>query len=103
MQIGTKIAFGWQTADARDLVLMRAKAVDVDMVLVGGQVVLKDGNPTRFDLREVEKSLATELAAQSPPTHQQTLVAALRPYLIQWYANWEQPQLQPYAVKNSRV
>lgn len=85
------------------LLLSRAKAFDVDTVLVGGQVVLQGGMPTLFDLTRVEQALAAELEAQPAKAQQMDLVAKLRPYLIKWYANWEQPQLEPYASFNSKV
>jgi len=84
------------------LLLLRAKAVDVDTVLVGGQVVLQDGMPTKFDLHQVEAELAAQLEAQPPKQQHLDLVAALRPHLVDWYTNWEQPKLEPYAAFNSK-
>jgi len=74
-------------ADPRALLAMRAKAEDVDTVLVGGEVVFRDGRPTRFDmdaagrelferLRELRLSLAR--SQDVPPYvifHDKTLVA----------------------------
>ena len=85
------------------LLLLRAKAMDVDTVLVGGRVVLQDGMPTLFDLDKVEKELATQLDAQPVNMEKVDLVTALRPYLVKWYSNWEQPKLEPYASYNSKV
>eukprot|EP00977_Amphora_coffeiformis_P026062 scaffold24022_cov168-Amphora_coffeaeformis.AAC.1 len=85
------------------LLLLRAKAVDVDTVLVGGQVVLQDGLPTNFDLRQVEQELAAQLDAQPVKQQHLDLVAALRPYLVDWYTNWDQPTLEPYAAFNSKT
>ena len=95
----------WVAPDANPLhlLLLRAKAVDVDTVLVGGEVVLQDGMPTQFDLHQVEQELAAELDAQPAKEQHVDLVAALRPYLVKWYADWEQPNLEPYAAFNSKV
>ncbi|PSN13787.1 cytosine deaminase [filamentous cyanobacterium CCT1] len=89
--------------DPLHLVLMRAKAMDVDTVLVGGKVVLRSGLPTGFDLQAVGQAIAAELEAQPAPHQRRALVAELKPYLADWYGRWEMPPLTPYAVFNSRI
>jgi cytosine/adenosine deaminase-related metal-dependent hydrolase len=95
----------WMAPDANPLhvLLLRAKAMDVDTVLVNGKVVLQHGMPTMFDLSQVEQSLVKELQAQPSKAQHQKLVQELRPYLIDWYSKWEQPILEPYAAFNSKT
>ena len=89
-------------ADPRDLVLFRARAGDVDTVLVDGEVVLRDGVPTWFDPREIGRELAEHLEAQPFPKDRAELVERLLPHLEAWYARWEIPELDPWIRYNSR-
>jgi len=89
-------------ADPRELVLLRARAGDVDTVLVGGETVLRAGRPTRFDAEGAARELAERLAAAPYPEETARRVAALRPHLEAWYAGWEVPALSPYVRYNSR-
>ncbi|MGB3201626.1 MAG: amidohydrolase family protein, partial [Nodosilinea sp.] len=88
--------------DPLHLVLMRAKAMDVDTVLVGGKVVLRSGLPTGFDLQAVGEAIAAQLDAQPTPQERRDLVAEVKPYLTNWYSRWETPPLEPYTAFNSR-
>ena len=54
--------------DPLALVLLRAMRQDVDTVLVGGEIVFRDGAPTRFDLTEALRALADEVAAGDYPS-----------------------------------
>ncbi|GAB4369452.1 MAG: TRZ/ATZ family hydrolase [Elainellaceae cyanobacterium] len=88
-------------ADPLQVVLMRARAADVDTVWVNGKRVLQNGQPTGFDLQAVGQELASQLNA-APDRHEyRALAQELRPYLEQWYAQWELPALTPYAAFNS--
>lgn len=89
-------------ADPFDVVFLRAKAQDVDTVLVNGRVVLQDGMPTGFDLRAVGQAIADELAQTGDRAEYRALVAAVMPHLHDWYAQWEVPPLGAYAAFNSR-
>lgn len=88
--------------DPRDLVLFRARAGDVDTVLVDGEVVLRDGVPTWFDPQEIGRELAEHLEAQPFPKDRAELVDRLLPHLEAWYARWEIPELEPWIRYNSR-
>lgn len=89
-------------ADPRDVVLYRARAGDVDTVLVDGDVVLRGGMPTRFEVREVGRQLADWLDAQPYPQANAEMVAQLLPHLQAWYEKWEVPPLEPWIRYNSR-
>lgn len=102
---GDRFTWPWVAPDVNPLhlLLLRAKAQDVDTVFVGGEVVLQAGLPTKFDLRSLGQTLADQLDAQSAPEHYRDLVAELKPHLAHWYAQWESPSLVPYAAFNSRL
>jgi len=88
--------------DPRELILLRASASDVKIVMVEGEVVLRDGTPTQFDVREVGDELADRLKHESFPEANAELVANLLPYLERWYENWEVPTLTPWIGYNTK-
>ena len=89
--------------DPRELVLLRARAGDVQTVLVGGKVVLQDGRPTRFDAEAAGRELAARLAALPYPAEAAKRVEALLPHIEAYYAAWEVPELLPFIRYNSRL
>jgi len=98
-----RLAWPWVApeADPRDMVLFRARAGDVDTVLVDGEVVLRGGLPTRFDVREAGRELAEHLDAVPYPQAGAEMVAQLLPYLEAWYKQWRVPALKPWTRYNS--
>lgn len=100
-----RITYPWIAPEANPLhvVLMRARAADVDTVLVNGKIVLQDGQPTGFNLQSVEQEIANQMNATANQLENRSLVAELLPYLKQWYASWTIPELDPYATFNSRI
>ncbi|MEM6426178.1 MAG: amidohydrolase family protein [Cyanobacteria bacterium P01_D01_bin.128] len=99
-----RITWPWiaPEADPLQVVLTRAKAADVDTVLVNGQIVLKQGQPTQFDLQAVGAEAAAALDQAGDRSEQRALVEAIKPYLAQWYSTWEVPTLEPYTAFNSK-
>lgn len=99
-----RLTWPWLAPEANPLhvMMMRAKAMDVDTVLVNGKVVLKAGMPTGFDLKAIGQEVAEQLNAAPNPATYRALVADVLPYLKEWYVAWEVPALQPYAAFNSR-
>lgn len=99
-----RITAPWVAPDINplNLALLRTQARDVDTVLVNGTVVLEAGLPTQFDLPALQQELAAQLDAAPAPEAERTLAAALRPYLVNWYEQWEVPPLNPYAAFNAR-
>ena len=89
-------------ADPRELLLMRAGAGDVDTVLVGGEVVLRDGRPTRFELDEVGREAAAMLRSQPFRSADARMVERLHRHVEAYYLNWELPDLAPWTVYNTR-
>lgn len=89
-------------SDPLQLLLMRAAARDVDVVLIDGEVVLRDGQPTRFDLAEAGAALVEELSSAAVPGAAIETVEKLMPYLAAHYRRWPVPELKPYEAYNSR-
>src|SRR5690606_22034185 len=89
-------------ADPRTLLLLRAGAADVDTVLVDGEVVLSGGRPTRFDLDEVGREVAAQLAATPASPETAGFLEQLRTHLSAYYRAWELPDLDPYIAYNTR-
>jgi cytosine/adenosine deaminase-related metal-dependent hydrolase len=89
--------------DPLELILLRARKGDVDCVLVDGEVVYRDGRPTRFDLDAAARELAERMAAAVYPSDRVAAVRAILPHLEAWYRNWPVPPLSPYSVLNSRT
>ncbi len=100
-----RLTWPWIAPEANPLhvVLMRARAADVDTVLVNGKVVLHNGQPTGFDLAAVGAELAAQLKAAPKREEYRALAQNLRPHLANWYANWEFSPPEPYAAFNSRM
>ena len=88
-----------------ELVLHRGKAVDVDTVMIAGEVVLKDRKFTLLDKEEVVASLKQSLARELTPQEleRRKLGKDLLPHMKRFYQGWELAPLQPYAVYNSSV
>ncbi|NEQ54368.1 MAG: amidohydrolase family protein, partial [Leptolyngbya sp. SIO3F4] len=100
-----RITWPWISPEANllNVMLMRAKATDVDTVLVDGKVVLKSGMPTGFDLKAVGQTIAEQLEAAPNRDTYRALATDLIPYLSKWYAQWEVPPLSTYANFNSCI
>lgn len=100
-----RITYPWIAPEANPLhvMLMRARAADVDTVLVNGKIVLQNGQPTGFDLQAVGQEIANQLNAASNQQDYRVLARDLRPYLANWYANWNVTDLKPYGAFNSRT
>lgn len=73
-----------------DAVLGRAKPLDIDTVIVGGETRVDGGNPAGQQLNEVQARLASALGAPKLEGQllRETLAAQLGPYLQDLYAGW---------------
>ena len=88
--------------DPLELVLLRARAGDVTTVLVDGEVIYRDGQPTGFDLAAAAEELAGQLARSAYPREQAELVQRLTPHIEAYYKGWDVPELEPYIRYNAR-
>lgn len=89
-------------ADPKELLVYRARTGDVQSVMVGGEVVFRDGKPTRFDVDAVIAEVAGLLASQPFRAERAELVAKLAPILKAWYRGWEPTDPAPYTYYNAR-
>jgi cytosine/adenosine deaminase-related metal-dependent hydrolase len=100
-----RICWPWVAPEAepRDIVMLRARAGDVDRVLIAGETVLEDGRPTGFDVEAAGQELAERLAAAAYPEDAARLAEALIPHIEAWYGGWQHKERQPRTAMNSRV
>jgi 5-methylthioadenosine/S-adenosylhomocysteine deaminase len=89
-------------ADPLDLLLTRAQARDVDTVMVEGEVVLREGQPTRIDVAAAGQELAEQLAATPFPADAASMVETLLPHVEDHYRAWGEQELDPFTAYNSR-
>jgi cytosine/adenosine deaminase-related metal-dependent hydrolase len=99
-----RITWPWVApeVDPMHLLLTRAAAGDVETVMVNGEIVLQDGQPTRFDVATAAEALADELAATPFPADGADMAEALMPRIAAHYAGWQADPLEPYSARNSR-
>ena len=87
-----------------DALVHRGRGIDVDTVLVDGEVVLRDGQPTRFDrdalFEEIRGALDRPLTAQE--VDRREVARLVEPHLRRFYEGTLPRDAQPYTVYNSR-
>jgi 5-methylthioadenosine/S-adenosylhomocysteine deaminase len=100
-----RILWPWTApeVDPALLLLTRAATRDVDIVMVGGDVVLRDGIPLRIDVENAGAELAKLLTSTPYPQEAERMVEALLPHLKAYYQSWERDDLAPYTTYHSRV
>lgn len=76
-------------ADPFILLMTRAKARHVDMVIVDGEVVLENGQPTRFDKGALASDIADALSRTSIPRGDLESAAALDPFIQRWLSRFD--------------
>ncbi|MEO6032202.1 MAG: amidohydrolase family protein [Burkholderiaceae bacterium] len=91
-----------EQVDLRSLLVQRAKAGDVRCVLVHGEVVMRDGRPTRFDEQAVARELAERLRHTPYPHDGAHLARVLDPHVREWYAGYALPTGEPWIQYNAR-
>ena len=89
-----------------DAVVHRARAAAIDTVVVGGEVVVRDGGVTRVDKAAALEELAASLRRPLTPEeeHRRRLSRALWPHVRRFYQGWLDPEtLDPFYRQNSRA
>jgi 5-methylthioadenosine/S-adenosylhomocysteine deaminase len=86
-----------------DAVLYRARGMDVDTVLVDGEVVLRDKAFVRLDESEILKELVATAEAEPSPLTRRWMEAMqeLKPHVVRFYERWETPAYEPCYTVNS--
>ena len=88
---------------AVDLIVNRGKTVDIDTVMIAGEVVLKDRKFTRLNKEEVVAGLKESLVRDLTPQERdrRELSKDLMPHVQRFYEGWELAPGQPHSVYNS--
>ena len=84
-----------------DAILYRARGMDVDTVLVDGEVVLRDRQFVKIDENEIVRELRASAEADPTPLQARWHAALqeLKPHVVRFYEHWETPAYEPcYAV-----
>jgi cytosine/adenosine deaminase-related metal-dependent hydrolase len=84
----------------------RALGSDVHTVVVGGRVCVENHIVTSIDVPALSASVRAFCASGLPPAHKARadLLARIKPYMQDWYANWTQGVLDaPFYRVNSRT
>lgn len=82
--------------DPIDLIVRRARADDVDTVMVGGRIVYQGGAATGFDADVSAHALAEQAAAHASQHQTDPGLTALREAIVDWYAAWPTTPAQPF-------
>jgi 5-methylthioadenosine/S-adenosylhomocysteine deaminase len=87
-----------------DALVYRGKGLDVDTVIVDGEVLLRNKRFTRLDKAEVIAKLKESLSAPLKPheARRAELSRELLPYIQRWFEGWELGQGQPHYFYNER-
>ena len=87
-----------------DALVHRGRGIDVDTVLVDGEVVLREGQPTRFDrdalFEEIRGALDRPLTPQE--VDRREVARLVEPHLRAFYEGTLPEDAQPYTIYNSR-
>jgi cytosine/adenosine deaminase-related metal-dependent hydrolase len=87
-----------------DGVVHRARSIDVDTVMIAGEVVMRDRRFTRVDKDEVLRDLAASLAVPLRPDEirRRELSRELFPHVRRFYAGWHPAPGAPFYTRNQR-
>ena len=88
-----------------DALVHRGRGIDVDTVLVDGEVVMRDQELTRVDkevlFREIRDALDRPLTTQE--AERRELARLVEPHLRRFYGGTTQQNMTPFTAYNSRV
>ena len=89
-----------------DVILVRARGEDVDAVMIGGRIVVRDGRCTEIDEQELARELAGDAHAAFAPSaardEARALARELEPYVVRFLEAWDWPQPEPAYRYNTR-
>ena len=87
-----------ENLDVLDVVVSRARASDVETVIVEGKTIFEDKQFKTIDAAAVVQAVREELGTPEPEdlTHRRDLAARLEPYLRDYYADWNVPEQPMY-------
>lgn len=93
------------SVDIVDALLYRARGVDVDTVIVDGQVLMRNRILTTIDKTDVLNQLADTLRQPRSEAEQEWvgLVQAITPHIQAFFADWQLETGQPFSIRNRTV
>ncbi len=100
--------FSSPTHSPVDLVVYRAGSRDIDMVLVGGEVVVKNGTIVTLDRNEIAAKLRESIPENYAEDYERrnAVLRRLRPHIAGWFSPWydsmERFEGHPYYHFNNR-
>jgi 5-methylthioadenosine/S-adenosylhomocysteine deaminase len=88
-----------------DALVHRARSLDVETVVIAGEVVMRERQFTRVKKAEILQALRTSLAAplRANELERRRLAAALLPAVRRFYADWPIEGAEPFEPRNARV
>ena len=88
-----------------DALVYRGKGLDVDTVIVDGEVVLRGGKLTRVNKDEIVARLKESLGAPRKPheVHRAELGRRLLPHVQRFFEGWELGERTPHYLYNQRT
>ncbi len=100
-----KILWPWVHPDVNplDLIVARGKSSDINHVMVNGEWRLWDRQVLGFDLDELGAEAAEHLTSSLPRPERRDRCRVLAQNIGQWHRSWEQDELEPHSVYNSRL
>lgn len=86
-----------------DAILYRARGMDVDTVLIDGDVVLRDHEFTHVDEGRIVRELVASAESAPKPVTQRwfDVIAELHPHVSRFYERWDTPDYEPCYTVNS--
>ena len=87
-----------ENLDVLDVLVSRARATDVETVIVEGKMILRDRELLTIPAEDVVEAVREELGTPAPDdlTNRRSLAARLEPYLRDYYADWRVPEQPMY-------
>ncbi len=82
-----------ENLDVLDVLVARARAADVETVIVGGKTILDNREFRTIPTEDVLRAVREELSTPEPEelTRRRSLASSLEPYLRDYYADWAAP------------
>jgi len=91
--------------DVVDMLLYRGKASHIDMVMIQGEIVVKNGAFIKMDkeavLREIKEQFARPIEGRA--IEAKKLAQGLTPFIEEFYKDWGNSEITPHYGFNSRV
>ena len=83
--------------------IYRGHPQDIDIVMVAGEVVFREGRVTGFNEAETQANLKTHIPKDQPAERERdAMVAQVMPHIKKYYVDWPIPELDPIFFSNSR-